>query len=249
MWNSRITASNRRWTRRCVCGEAGILPIELATNASCRIWCAIAIRRVLGGMRRSSRRCVLYPRSPWRAFRELRVSVSRFSTIVVQGNTYSVPSRLVGTTLLMRVRAEHLEGYLGSKQVVTLPRLHGRGQHAINYHHLIWSLVRKPGAFAAYRYRDDLYPSLAFRRAYDRLTCAPSARADREYVRVLHLAATLSEAEVETALLLLEEADTVPTADAVRDLVRPIAAQRVAVVPVNLQPYDQLLPSQRCAHA
>ncbi len=189
------------------------------------------------------------PAQPLAPCRELRVSVSRFSTIVVQGNTYSVPSRLVGTTLLMRVRAEHLEGYLGSKQVVTLPRLHGRGQHAINYHHLIWSLVRKPGAFAAYRYRDDLYPSLAFRRAYDRLTCAPSARADREYVRVLHLAATLSEAEVETALLLLEEADTVPTADAVRDLVRPIAAQRVAVVPVNLQPYDQLLPSQRCAHA
>lgn len=117
------------------------------------------------------------PAQPLAPCRELRVSVSRFSTIVVQGNTYSLPSRLVGTTLLMRVRAEHLEGYLGSKQVVTLPRLHGRGQHAINYHHLIWSLVRKPGAFAAYRYRDDLYPSLAFRRAYDRLTCAPSARA------------------------------------------------------------------------
>ncbi len=40
---------------------------------------------------------------------------------------------------------------------------------------------------------------------------ATSVRADREYVRVLHLAATLSEAEVETALLLLEEAGT--TAD------------------------------------
>lgn len=126
--------------------------------------------------------------------------------MVVQGNTYSVPSRLVGTTLLVRVRAEHLEAYLGSKPVVTLPRLHGRAQHAINYRHLIWSLVRKPGAFAAYRYRDDLYPSLAFRRAYDRLTRATPTRADREYVRVLHLAATISEAEVETALLLLEDA-------------------------------------------
>lgn len=189
------------------------------------------------------------PAQPLAPCRELRVSVSRFSTIVVQGNTYSVPSRLVGTTLLVRVRAEHLEGYLGSKQVVTLPRLHGRAQHAINYHHIIWSLVRKPGAFAAYRYRDDLYPTLAFRRAYDRLTRATSVRADREYVRVLQLAATLSEAEVETALLLLEEAGRVPTADAVRDLVRPIAAQQVAALPVNLQPYDQLLPSQRCAHA
>jgi hypothetical protein len=68
-------------------------------------------------------------------------------------------------------------------------------------------------------------------------------------VRVLHLAATLSEAEVETALLLLEEANVVPTADAVRDLVRPIEAKQLSALPVNLQPYDQLLPSQRCAHA
>jgi hypothetical protein len=65
------------------------------------------------------------------------VSVSRFSTITIQGNTYSVPSRLIGTTLLVRVRAEHLEGYLGSKQVLTMPRLHGRAQHAINYQHRI----------------------------------------------------------------------------------------------------------------
>jgi hypothetical protein len=51
------------------------------------------------------------------------------------------------------------------------------------------------------------------------------------------------------ALLLLEEADQVPTADAVRDLVRPIEVRHVALQPINLQPYDQLLPSQRCAHA
>jgi len=188
------------------------------------------------------------PAQPLSPCRELRVSVSRFSTVVVQGNTYSVPSRLIGTTLLVRVRAEHLEGYLGSKQVLILPRLHGRAQHAINYRHIIWSLVRKPGAFAAYRYRDDLYPTLAFRRAYDRLARATSTRADREYVRVLHLAATLSESEVETALLLLEDADQIPTADAVRNLVRPIAARQLVALPVNLQPYDQLLPSQRCAH-
>lgn len=188
------------------------------------------------------------PTQPLAPCRELQVSVSRFSTITVQSNTYSVPSRLIGSTLLVRVRAEQLEGYLGSKQVIIVPRLHGRAQHAINYHHIIWSLVRKPGAFAAYRYRDDLYPTVAFRRAYDRLAGATAVRADREYVRVLHLAATLSEAEVETALLLLEEAGTIPTADAVRDLVRPIEARQLAALSVNLQPYDQLLPSQRCAH-
>ena len=156
---------------------------------------------------------------------------------------------MIGTTLLVRVRAEHLEGYVGAKQVLTLPRLHGRAQHAINYRHVIWSLVRKPGAFAAYRYHDDLFPTLAFRRAYDALARSTTERADRECVRVLHLAATLSEVEVETALALLEEAGTLPTADAVRELVHPIAVPQVVLAPIDFQPYDQLLPSMRCAHA
>jgi len=50
-------------------------------------------------------------------------------------------------------------------------------------------------------------------------------------------------------LLLLEEAGSAPTADAVRELVRPIAVQQIVIAPINFQPYDQLLPSQRCAHA
>ena len=91
--------------------------------------------------------------------KELRVRVSRFSTIAVLGNTYSVPSRLIGTWLLVRVHTETLEGYVGSSHALTLPRMQGKQQHRIDYHHLIWSLVRKPGAFAAYRYRDDLFPT------------------------------------------------------------------------------------------
>ena len=46
--------------------------------------------------------------------REVRVPVSRFSTIQVLRNTYSVPSRLIGTTLLVRVRSETLEVYRGT---------------------------------------------------------------------------------------------------------------------------------------
>src|SRR5712692_688716 len=96
------------------------------------------------------------PPTPLAPCKELRVHVSRFSTIQILGNTYSVPSRLIGTTLLVRVRAEILEGYVGTAQAFTLPRLSGKHQHRINYQHIIWSLVRKPGAFAAYRSRDEL---------------------------------------------------------------------------------------------
>lgn len=188
------------------------------------------------------------PLTPLAPCRELRAHVSRLSTVSVLGNVYSVPSRLIGRTLMIRVRAEQLEGYVGTKRVVTLPRLHGKSLHVINYRHLIRSLVRKPGAFAAYRYRDELFPTTVFRKAYDRLRTSRPATADREYLRILHLAATTSESEVEVALQVLEEAATLPTLDAVRGLVDPVAVPQLVPSPVNLHPYDHLLPSRRCAN-
>ncbi len=183
--------------------------------------------------------------------KELRVTVSRFSTIAVLGNTYSVPSRLIGTAVLVRVRAETLEGYVGTTRAFTLPRLSGKHQHHINYHHIIWSLVRKPGAFANYRYRDELFPTTIFRQSYDRLVGERGLRADQQYVRILHLAATTSEAEVETALALLLEAQKPPTFPAVRDLVSPPAASSIPQLDVpalDLTAYDELIPSRR-SHA
>jgi len=176
--------------------------------------------------------------------RELRVPVSRFSTIQVLSNTYSLPSRLIGTTVLVRVRAEVLEVYRGTVHLETMPRLLGRGQHRIDYHHVIWSLVRKPGAFAQYRYRDDLFPSLTFRQAYDTLRQRLPQGADREYVRVLHLAASRSESDVEAALLLLAEQHTTPTCEAVRTLVQLPGAIPVPTLdePVlDFAVYDRLL--------
>ena len=187
------------------------------------------------------------PAAPLGLCRELRVPVSRFSTIQVLRNTYSVPARLIGATVLVRVRAAVLEVYHGTTHLLTMPRLLGHGQHRIEYRHVIWSLVRKPGAFAQYRYRDDLFPGLLFRRAYDALVAARVARPDRDYVRVLHLAASTAESEVETALGLLLDQGTVPTFDAVRDLVHlPTAARVPALRPAHvgradLARYDRLL--------
>ncbi len=191
------------------------------------------------------------PAAPLELCREVRVPVSRFSTIQVLRNTYSVPSRLIGTTLLVRVHSETLEVYRATTRLLTMPRLLGTGQHRIDYRHVIWSLVRKPGAFAHYRYRDDLFPSLTFRRAYDALRSHVPERADRHYVRLLHLAASTAESEVEAALGLLLDQGVTPTFDAVRDLVRTPSVQRVPELssPVlDLSTYDQLL-SRTAAHA
>jgi hypothetical protein len=190
------------------------------------------------------------PAMPLLPCREVRAVVGQGSTIQVLGNGYSVPSRLIGVTLTVRVRAETLEAYVGTALAVTLPRLAGKGQVRIDYRHVVWSLVRKPGAFAAYRYRDELFPTLLFRRAYDALRGRCPTRADREYVRVLHLAASTTEADVETALGLLLEAGTVPTFDAVRELVRqpqPTVAPVLTMPAVTYGLYDQLLLG-RCGH-
>src|SRR5947208_12011373 len=180
--------------------------------------------------------------------KELRVTVSRFSTIHVGSNIYSVPSRLIGTTVMIRLRAETLEGYVGTSLVFVVPRLVGKHQHRIDYHHVIWSLVRKPGAFAAYQYREELFPTTTFRLAYDRLLADWPKRANQEYVRILYLAATTSASEVETALCLLLEAAILPTLVAVRDLVHLPGVQSVPQLhtpTLDLSPYDQLIPSRR----
>ena len=69
-----------------------------------------------------------------------------------------------------------LEVYHATTHLLSMPRLLGTGQHRIDYRHVIWSLVRKPGAFAHYRYRDELFPSLVFRRAYDALSAQTPER-------------------------------------------------------------------------
>jgi hypothetical protein len=188
------------------------------------------------------------PATPQAPCKEVQVSVSRFSTIHVGGNVYSVPSRLIGTQLTVRLRSETIQGYVGTSLVFTFPRLIGKNQHRIDYHHIIWSLVRKPGAFAAYRYRDELFPTTTFRLAYDVLREALPKRAEAEYVKVLHLAATTSECEVETALALLLETKTTPTLAAVRDVTHLPQGANVPLIQtptLDLSTYDQLIPSRR----
>lgn len=134
--------------------------------------------------------------------------------------------------------------YLGTSKLLALPRLTGQGKYRIDYHHISWSLVRKPGAFAHYKYRDELFPSLCFRKAYDLLVEKLPHRADREYVRLLHLAASTSEMEVEAALSLMLETNEPPTFDVVRELVRepkPVEVPHIAQPVLDFGIYDRLL--------
>jgi transposase len=187
------------------------------------------------------------PATPLDFTRELKVRVSRFSLIRVLLNHYSVPSRLIGSSLTVRVRSETLELYHGPVQVLILPRLSGRNRRRIDYRHLIWSLVRKPGAFANYCYREELFPTTTFRRAYDALLEATPTKADREYLRLLHLAASTSEAEVEAVIAQLLEAGRTPSFEVVRERAgtnKPATAPAITKTPVDLTSYDTLIASE-----
>ena len=105
--------------------------------------------------------------------------------------------------------------------------------------------MQKPGAFLRYRYREELFPQRVFRLAYDALTDAlgEGHEADVNYLRILHLAASVSEEDTEAALdLLLDEGKT-PMADLIKALVRPRIPKIPQMPPLepDLGQYDTLL--------
>jgi len=176
------------------------------------------------------------------------VRVGPASTIRILHNTYSLNSRLIGETVEVRVYVQHLEVWYGQKHVDTLPRLRGKGGYRINYRHIIDWLVRKPGAFEEYRYREDLYPSTTFRVAYDVLKKDNPNTANKKYLQILHLAAKQSEVGVEQALeLLLNERRSI-SADAVREMLETEneieAIPEIQMPEIDLQAYDRFLQAQ-----
>jgi hypothetical protein len=184
-------------------------------------------------------------------FRTLRARVGPSSTLRVLNNTYSVPSRLIGEEVEVRVDVEHLEVWYGQRLVDRLPRLRGQYLHRIDYRHVIDWLVRKPGAFAQYRYQSDLFPTSRFRMAYDTLRAQSPESADREYLKLLLLAAKESEQGVDDALRTLLSHEAPIGVTAVRHLLSQeeplLPATAVTVAPVDLGAYDALLAPEAAA--
>src|SRR3954469_6087015 len=180
--------------------------------------------------------------------RRLKARVGSGSTIHVGGNTYSLPSRLIGEQVDVHVGAETLDIWHGARKLDTLPRLRGRGRHRVRSRHVIDWLVRKPGAFEEYRYRDAMFPTSRFRMAYDLLKDRRPGRVVKDYLAVLLLATQEGEGRVDEALRLLLDEGRSPDTDAVTEALRqgqrPSAVTDVLVVDVDLTMYDRLLQSR-----
>jgi hypothetical protein len=200
--------------------------------------------RVQARLDRERRHLRALPPAPVPEYVTYRMKVRKWSTIRVANRTYTVPARLIGMEVEVRQHADHLEVYYKGQVVERMERVLGAGEARIDYRHIIHSLVRKPGAFARYRYREQLFPTEIFKLAYEALCRWRGERADVDYVRILHLAATTMESEVDRALALLLQAGSPFDYPTVRELAAPASPQVPHLtspgVP-DLKVYDGLL--------
>jgi transposase len=180
----------------------------------------------------------------YETLRGIRVRGS--STIQIRRNGYSVPSRLMGEKVDVTIHAEWIDVSHHGNLVQRMPRLTGVGGSAINYRHVIDSLLRKPGAFENYKYREDMFPTSHFRMAYDLLGTAHSAKvATRKYLEILAIAARESQDAVQSALRIAIAAGEPIDVESVRAFVEEAThippATDVEIESPDLSEFDSLL--------
>ena len=185
-------------------------------------------------------------------FEEVVVCVSSASGFRLRKVFYSVPTRLIGHRLRVRLFDDRLEVFLGGTPLFTLAR--GRacaktGKHGsvVDYRHVIHSLRRKPMALLNLIYRDRLFPRAAYARAFDALVAAvPARRACKIMVELLSLAHEQAcEAELAHLLEALLDQGQLPDLDAIRARFAPKLGTlpKVIVRLPALSAYDALYAS------
>jgi len=189
--------------------------------------------------------------APMETRRKVRVRVSQTGLIRVDGKSYSVPTGLMGQRVSVWIDEWDLTVYLGTEFVERLPRIVGSAASRVNYRHIIDTLLRKPGGFRHYRYRNDLFPTRTFRQAWEQLNRWYAPRqADIHYLHILKLAARELECDVEAALKEMLSGDAKWQAEDIRQrlaLHQP-AVPTIKQGQVDLHSYDHLLPHSGVHH-
>ena len=167
---------------------------------------------------------------------EAVVMVTRSGGFLLRKVFYTVPSRLIGHRLRVRLHDDRIECFLGSTLALILPRGRvpaaraalGLGTHVVDYHHVIHALRRKPAALLNLTYRDRLFPRDAYRRAWEALIAAEPARvACRIMVGLLELAHERAcEAELAREIEAVLEQQRLPDLGRLASAVRAIGQRR-----------------------
>lgn len=180
---------------------------------------------------------------------EITVRVTSSGGFLLKKVFYTVPSRLIGHQLRVRLYDDRLELFLGSTFLLELPRGRaargGNHAHVVNYHHVIHSLRRKPMALMGLVYRDQPFPRQTFRDMFAVLLEQTSDKeACRTMVDLLALAHDRN-CEADLAAQLEEELrqNRPPDIAALRALFAPTpeGLPGVEVRLASLSSYDRLL--------
>jgi hypothetical protein len=181
-------------------------------------------------------------------FEEKAIPVTSSGGFTLRRVFYTVPSRLIGHRLRVRIFDDRLECFLGATPVARLrrgrPASDTKGGHVVDYRHIIHALRRKPMALANLVYRDQLFPRPAYRRAFEALQeQGDLRRACKATVELLALAHEQAcEAELAEAIEAELDAKRLPDLPALRERFRPATAAVPDVI-VELAPlgvYDEL---------
>jgi hypothetical protein len=182
-------------------------------------------------------------------YEEARVLVTSSGGFILRRVFYSVPSRLIGCRLNVRLYDDRLECFLGSTQLLTLrrgrpPQGSGKHAHVVDYRHVIHALRKKPMALLNLVYRDQLFPCRGYARAFEALLASQSEKqACRTIVGLLALAHERAcELELAQAIDADLDAGVLPDLERLRERFKPDRATipDVAVACVSLSAYDEL---------
>lgn len=182
-------------------------------------------------------------------YEETVVTVTSSSAFTLKKVFYTVPSRLIGHRLRIRLYDDRLDVLVGGTQLLTLvrgrPDSNGKHGHVVDYRHVIHSLRKKPMALLGLVYRAQLFPRDAYRLTFDRLIeDMPEKPACRLMVDLLSLAHDRGcEAELAAVLMADLGAARLPDMAALRARFAPDPAALPTVV-VRLAPlsdYEVLL--------
>jgi len=182
-------------------------------------------------------------------FEEIDARVSKFGTFSAKSALYSVPSRLAGHRLKVRLYGAYLEAWLGGVKVFECERLYGSTQNRhpkrIDWRHMLPSLKRKPGAFARWVLREAMFPRSEYAQAWQRIRERLEERAAcRLMVDLLDLANQANVvAELAGVLAQLHERGELPDIETLRERFAPRTAEMpsVQVVLPTAAVYDELL--------
>ncbi len=165
-------------------------------------------------------------------FEEKVIPVTSSGGSILRRVFYTVPSRLIGHRLRVRIFDDPLECFLGVTPVVTLrrgrPVSESQGGHVVDYRHVIHALRRKPMALRQPRLSRPALPARGLQTSVRDHAGADGRRACKVTVELLALAHERAyEAELAKAITIDLDTGQLPDLAALRDRFRPEIGFRV----------------------